>query len=89
VIPHTGRFKGAIVSEQRSSAVTSFESVQSHVVSIEKGELPMKVKNNSETPQLSINWKHISLVILHFVIFVFLVFDENFINKEVAAGALP
>jgi len=48
----------------------------------------MRVKNNTDAPQVQINWKHIFLVVLHFVVFVFLAFSQDF-TTQVAAKALP
>jgi hypothetical protein len=48
----------------------------------------MKAKNNTGAPQLQINWKHLFLVVLHFVVFVFSAFSQDF-TTQVAARALP
>lgn len=49
----------------------------------------MKVKNNTETPQLRVNWKHASLVVLHVVVLVLsVVFGEIVITEE-PPRALP
>jgi len=49
----------------------------------------MKVKNNTEAPQLKINWKHLFLVLLHLVVLLLSAFSQEFITTEVAARALP
>ena len=49
----------------------------------------MEVKNTTEAPQLKFNWKHISLVVLHLVVFILSAFSHEFIAKEVTVGALP
>lgn len=84
-----GGFGGAKTPEQRSSAATSVDSNQQSVTLTEKGGPPMKVKNNTGAPQLQINWKHLFLVALHLVVFVFSAFSEEFITTRDAARALP
>ena len=49
----------------------------------------MKIKTNTRTPQLQINWKHVSLVVLHLVVFIFSVLADEFITAKGTAGALP
>jgi len=75
--------------EQRSSAVASADSFQHSVIMSEKGGLPMKVKNNTEAPQLKINWKHLFLVLLHLIVLLLSALSQEFITAEVAARALP
>lgn len=48
----------------------------------------MKKKNNTEAPQLKVNWKHFFLVVLHLVVFVLSAFSQDF-RTQVAARALP
>ncbi len=48
----------------------------------------MGVKNNTDAPQLRVNWKHLSLVVLHFVVFVCSTLSQDF-TTQVAARALP
>lgn len=48
----------------------------------------MKVKNNTDAPQLQVNWKHLFLVVLHFVFFVCSALSQDF-TTPVAARALP
>lgn len=70
--------------EQRSSAAAYTASISE----IEEGGTSMEVKNNADTPQLHINWKHLFLVVLHFVVFVLSAFSQDF-TTQVAARALP
>lgn len=85
----TREFRGAHTPEQRSSAATSADSYQHSVTTTEKGGLPMKVKNNTEAPQLRINWKHLFLVLLHLVVLLLSALSQEFITAEVTARALP
>jgi hypothetical protein len=78
-----------LTPEQRSSAAVSAELNQHSVKLTNQGGRPMEVKNNSEAPQLKINWRHLFLVVLHFVVFVLSVCSESFITAKVAARALP
>jgi hypothetical protein len=48
----------------------------------------MKVKNNTEAPQLRINWRHLSLGLLHLVVLILSALSQNFTAAEVAR-ALP
>jgi hypothetical protein len=43
---------------------------------------------SSQTPR-RVNWKHVSLVFLHFVVFVLSAMSESFTMKEASPGALP
>jgi len=49
----------------------------------------MEIKNNADAPQFMINWKHLCLVALHFVVFVLSAFSQEFITTEGVARALP
>ena len=49
----------------------------------------MKVKNNANAPQLRINWKHLFLVGLHFIVFVLSAFSQSYTTVELTTGALP
>jgi len=84
-----GEFRGAQSPEQRSSGAVSADSYQHSVIMTEKGGLPMKVKNNTEAPQLKINWKHLVLVLLHLIVLLLSALSQEFITAEVAARALP
>ena len=77
-------FGGAKSPEQRSSAATFTDSVKS----TEERGLPMKVKNTTDAPQLRVNWKHLFLVVLHFVVLVCSALSQVF-TTQVAARALP
>ena len=68
--------------EQRSSAAT-FVSIR------QKGGMPMEIKNNTAAPQFKIDWKHLCLVALHFVLFVLSAISQEFITTEGVARALP
>lgn len=48
----------------------------------------MEAKKNTDAPQLYINWSHVFLVVLHFVVFVFSAISQDFTTR-VAARALP
>ena len=48
----------------------------------------MKIKNNTDAPQLVINWKHVFLVSLHLIAFSLSIFSESF-TVEMSAKALP
>jgi hypothetical protein len=48
----------------------------------------MKVKNNTDASQLRVNWKHVFLVGLHFVVFVCSALSQDFTTR-VAVRALP
>ena len=59
-------------------------------VTTEKEVVPMKVINNTDVPKATkVNWKHLSLVVLHFVVFTLSTLSGEFVVKDVAAGALP
>lgn len=76
------RLRGANTPEQRSSTESS--------VDIEKkGGMPMEIKNNTAAPQFKINWKHLSLVVLHLVVLILSALSQEFVTMEDAAGALP
>lgn len=77
-------FGGATSPEQRSSAATCTDPVES----TEEGGMQMKVKNNTDAPQLHVNWRHLFLVVLHFVVFVCSALSQDF-TTQVAARALP
>lgn len=49
----------------------------------------MKVKNNTDAPQLKINWRHLFLVFLHLVVFILSAVSYEFIAAEPDARALP
>lgn len=49
----------------------------------------MKVRNNTDAPQLRVNWKHLFLVVLHLVVFVVSAFSQDFTAAQVAPRALP
>ena len=49
----------------------------------------MKVKNNTDAPQLKINWRHVSLVILHTIDLLLSVFSHDFRTPVRAPRALP
>ena len=51
--------------------------------------MPMKVKNNTDAPQLKINWRHLFLVLLHLVVFILSAISHEFITAETVARALP
>jgi hypothetical protein len=76
------RLRGANTPEQRSSTESSIDLEK-------KGGMPMEIKNNTAAPQFKINWKHLSLVVLHFVVFVLSTISQEFITTEGAARALP
>jgi len=84
-----GGFWGAKSLEQRSFAVTPAEKNQHSVIKDEKGGLPMKGTNNTDAPQLNVNWKHSTLAILHLIVFVLSVLNGEFITERVTARALP
>ena len=48
----------------------------------------MEVKNNTAAPQFKINWRHLSLVALHFVVLILSALSQEFVTMEDAAGAL-
>lgn len=79
-----GEFGGATSPEQRSLAAAYTDLV----LEAEEGGTSMKVKNNTDAPQLHVNWKHLCLVVLHFAVFVFSAFSQDF-TTQVAARALP
>jgi hypothetical protein len=49
----------------------------------------MKVKNNTEAPQLKINWKHLFLVALHVIVVLLTTFSHDFTTTEETSRALP
>ena len=49
----------------------------------------MEIKNNADAPQFMINWKHLCLVALHFVVLILSALSQEFVTIEDAAGALP
>ncbi len=70
--------------EQRSSAAAYTDSISK----IEEGDTSMEVKNNTDVPQLQVNWKHLFLVVLHLIVFGFSAFSQDF-TTQIAARALP
>ena len=75
--------------EQRSSAVPSSDSFSNHADKVMKGGMSMKVKNNTDAPQLRINWKHLFLVALHLLVLILHSFNGEFVIRRDAARALP
>ncbi len=75
--------------EQRSSAVPSSDSLSNHADKVEKGGMPMEVKNNTDAPRLKVNWKHLFLVALHLLVLILHSFDGEFVIRRDAARALP
>jgi hypothetical protein len=55
---------------------------------IEEGGMSMEIKSKTGASQVYINWVHLFLVVLHFVVFVITVLSQDFIT-QVAARALP
>jgi hypothetical protein len=49
----------------------------------------MKVKNNTDAPQLKINWKHVFLVALHVLALVLSATMHKAWTTEAASRALP
>ena len=84
-----GEFRGAKTPEQRSSVVSSADLANQPVQVTEKESNNMKTKNNTEAPRLHVNWKHLFLVALHLVVFVFSALSDGFTTAKGAAGALP
>lgn len=85
-----GRGLGGVQTpEQRPSVDPLSDSSEQTGCFNETGGTPMKETNNTETPQLKINWRHLFLVGLHFVVFVFSAFSEDFITTRETTRALP
>jgi hypothetical protein len=49
----------------------------------------MKVKNNTDAPQLRTNWKHVSLVTLHIIVLLLSAISHDFRTPVLAPRALP
>jgi len=49
----------------------------------------MKVKNNTDTPQFRLNWKHLFLVVLHIVVLILSASSHDFRVPKLASRALP
>lgn len=71
--------------EQRPSERASGHST----VNAEEGGMPMKATNNTDAPQLHINWKHVLLVGLHVVALVLSIATHKLWTKEAPPRALP
>jgi len=85
----TPGFRGAMTPEQRSSEAAFRCFTAESAVSTEEGGTPMKVTNNTDAPQLKINWKHLFLAALHMSALVLSLSTHKVWTAELASRALP
>lgn len=76
-------------SEQRSSAGFSTDSVMASAKYSDEGGNSMEKKNNTDAPQLEINWVPFFLVVLHSIVFMWSVLSTDLVTIREPARALP
>ena len=62
---------------------------RSSEAAFENGGMRMKVKKNTDTPQLRPNWKHLFLVALHVITLLLSITTHELWIAEAASRALP
>lgn len=67
----------------------STDSVMVKAKHFDEGGNSMEIKNNTDTPQLNINWVHLFLVVLHSIVFVWSVLSTDLVTIKEPARALP
>lgn len=75
--------------EQRSSEAASRRSTAQFAVAVEEGGTLMKVTNNTDAPQLRVNWKHLFLVGLHVSALVLSLATHKLWTAEATSRTLP
>lgn len=84
-----GWFGGVCTPEQCSLVGFSTDSVMAKAKHFDEGGNSMEIKNNTDTPQLNINWVHSFLVVLHFIVFMWSVLSADLVTMKEPARALP